>query len=375
MNARALIENIENYTTSGRINYIDPDSSSNPSSFRSPLQLRRRTFDSNFYFDEHTKRRTSATKNNGIRFSPSDQQRSTGSNKRGVRHITPTKVFQGVIFNVPEIRDDTPWVDASVHVGNESPHCDSPVHLNEIESELRVEKFETELHTKSQHSNDHSQNHVVKVDSTQNHTVKVDASMMDGNHQPSSANLKEHNATYWTTVAVKVAQSIVMNGGKLQHAEEAQMIILDCAKDKSLSLRQDGATVIASKISSTLLQLGASEYVVTKAVTMFLRCVSTPDVSAIRELLDSPLNARVKQEDRSSAGTRLMDAGCEVGYAFLLTVAETIMSSCAYVQTSDFSNSSVHETASNETSYDSSTLKYSGDEDTIRRKRFGKLRS
>jgi len=96
MDARALIENIENYTVSG-------DSRSNQSSFRSPVQLRRRAFDSNFFFDEHTKRR-----NRTVGLSQSDQQHSTGSNKHKVRHITPPKVFQGVIFSVPDIRDDAP---------------------------------------------------------------------------------------------------------------------------------------------------------------------------------------------------------------------------------------------------------------------------
>jgi hypothetical protein len=332
MDARALIENIENYTVSG-------DSRSNQSSFRSPVQLRRRAFDSNFYFDEHTKRR-----NRTVGLSQSDQQHSTGSNKHKVRHITPPKVFQGIIFNVPDIRDDAPPVERdenSLHVGNDSPiNNDSPLNLNQLDYEPWDKKY---LHVNTQHS-------------TRSNSVKVDSSAMVENIQRGDTP-KDTNVTYWTTVAVKVAQTIVMNGGKLHHAEEAQLIILDCARDKSLSTRIDGSTVVASRISTALLELGANEYVVTKAVTMFLKCVSTPDISEIQRFGDSPLKSAVRTGVNS--GASLIDTGCEVGSAFVSSVAEIVMAACTFAKhdkaSSNYSSSSWHESSYESSSFREST--------------------
>ena len=273
MDARALIENIENYPVVGRSHGIENDSRSNPSTFHSPVQLRRRAFDSTFYFDEHTKQRNA--KNRNTRHSSIDRHQTSGSEKQ-VHRITPTKVYQGVIFNVPDILDDAPPVDTRDDTSLLVPDNTT----KPIDCEYREDNGKSETHLYRQPSSQ------AKCESIMVETVQRKDHVSD-----------DVNTVYWTTVAIKVAQSIVVNGGKLHHAEEAQMIILECARDQSLSWRKDGATFIASKLSTTLLELGASEHVIAKAVTMYLKCVSVPDISMMDDAWDtySPLKRTFTQ--------------------------------------------------------------------------------
>jgi len=338
---------------------MDHDSrSSIPSSYRKPVQQRQRAFDSNFYFDEHTKRRGSSM-NKTEPFSASEQLRhhDSGYYKQSVRHSTPTKVFQGVLFNIPEIRDDLPQknkTDQSQQYDDHSSVIDSPLHLNPIQPEPSEENYLSQSQPcRSQHT----------IYNAERDTIKVDSSTMgEKKKQRYDSPPKDENVCYWTTVAVKVAQAIVMNGGMPHHAEEAQMIILDCARDKNLSIRKDGSTIIASKLSTSLLKLGANEHIVAKAVTMFLKCISTVDISVIQGFYVSPSESKINHNMKS--GSSFIEMGCEMGSAFVSSATELLRSACAPAlketptRSSYYSSSTMNESwEDNESSYASNSLR------------------